>query len=399
MSEVNVEFAEEQDAGLDIRQVQNFSDAVLHSADWTVETIVSQLTRSNIEMNPRFQRRDAWSRQRKSLFVESLILGLPVPQIVLAEKQGQRGKYIVLDGKQRLLSLLQFTGNATGPHNGFRLSGLEARDDLIRKRYEDLSDPGLEADLNAFLNYTIRTVVIRNWPDHDFLHLVFLRLNTGSVKLSPQELRQAMFPGHFSNEVDDRAAASGPLQALLGRETADPRMRDVELLTRFLSFQLFLNRYGGRMKDFLDTTCDTLNKEWPAREAEVLGLIAEFDLGAAALIDIFGVEAVARKQGSMSFNRAIFDALIFYAANPAIRQGMVDNGGVVRGAYAGILSDEDFLAAAESDTAGVPNTLTRFVRWGLALRGALDMPFETPKLRPADEDLHKVGIAFEGFGV
>jgi hypothetical protein len=227
----DVEFVEETDTVLDAQQAQSFSDAVLHSADWTVETIVSQLTRGNIDLNPRFQRRDAWSIRKKSLFIESLVLGLPVPQIVLAEKQGQRGKYIVLDGKQRLLSLLQFTGNAVGDNNAFRLTGMDARADLARSTYAGmLGDPGKEADINAFLNYTIRTVVIRNWPSFDFLHLVFLRLNTGSVKLSPQELRQAMFPGGFSDFVDDEASASISLRTLLARDTPDPRMRDVELL-------------------------------------------------------------------------------------------------------------------------------------------------------------------------
>ncbi|WP_034883815.1 hypothetical protein M728_001907 [Ensifer sp. WSM1721] len=399
MAFVDVEFEEEEDSGLDRRQVQHFSEAVLHSADWTVETIVSQLTRSNIEMNPRFQRRDAWSRSRKSTFIESLILGLPVPQIVLAEKQGQRGKYIVLDGKQRLLSLLQFTGNAEGNNNNFRLSGLEARSDLLRKRVQDLAEPQLEPDYNAFLNYTIRTVVIRNWPDFDFLHLVFLRLNTGSVKLSPQELRQAMFPGDFSDYVDDSAAASQPLQALLGRESPDPRMRDVELLTRYLSFQHFLSGYTGRMKDFLDTTCNTLNDEWEIRKEFVFSSVEQFNEATSALIEIFGIEQIARKSGSRSFNRAIFDALIFYAANPQIRAEMMTHQDDVRRIYASLIADADFIAAAESDTAGVPNTLERLRKWGALLRDAIGVEFNVPSLRPADELNPRAGIDFDGFGV
>ena len=228
MAENGLEFIDEPDTELDAEQASEFSQAVLHSADWTVETIVSQLTRGNIEMNPRFQRRDAWTTRRKSLFVESLILGLPVPQIVLAEKRGQRGRYIVLDGKQRLLTLLQFTGNANGQNNAFRLSGLEARGDLARKSYQTLStDPAFEDDLNALLNYTIRTVVIRNWPSYDFLHLVFLRLNTGSVKLSQQELRPAMFPGEFSDYVDDAAGDSEALRELLGKGNVPARRRSL----------------------------------------------------------------------------------------------------------------------------------------------------------------------------
>jgi len=129
------EFTEEDDAPPDPSETRLFSQAVLYASDWTVETVVSQLERGNIELNPQFQRRDAWNVRAKSRFIESVILGLPIPQIVLAEKVNQRGRYIVLDGKQRLLSLLQFTGKFNGPQNAFGLSGLQVRSDLVRKKY------------------------------------------------------------------------------------------------------------------------------------------------------------------------------------------------------------------------------------------------------------------------
>ncbi len=401
MPDADVEFLNEPDSELDTGQAEHFSEAVLHAADWTVETMVSQLVRGNIEMNPRFQRRDAWSVRRKSAFIESLILGLPVPQIVLAEKRGQRGKYIVLDGKQRLLSLMQFTGNAEGQHNAFRLSGLEARGDLSRKSYEAMKDPACENDLNAFHNYTVRTVVIRNWPNYDFLHLVFLRLNTGSVRLSPQELRQALFPGTFSDTVDDQAQASAPLRAILGRDTPDPRMRDVELLVRFLGFHFFMSAYSGRMKDFLDTTCDTLNSGWQHYAPQVEQAVQAFNAAADALLQIFGADGVARRANSKLFNRAIFDALVFYAANDTIRALMLQEADAVRVAYASVSADRAFLDASESDTAGVPNTLARYTMWGERLRTALNLQFSLPTPRPANPDdaSSKAGIAFAGFGV
>ncbi len=119
----------------------------------------------------------------------------------------------------------------------------------------------------------MRAVVIRNWPDRDFLHLVFLRLNTGSLKLSSQELRQAMVPGDFTDAVDDRAIQSNALRLLLSRQSADPRMRDVELLVRFLAFGNFLVDYKGRMKPFLDESCEKLNSMWPSQAAQIGGQI------------------------------------------------------------------------------------------------------------------------------
>lgn len=396
MTDSELEFFDEDDSALSAADTASFSQTVLYPSDWTVETILSQLENTNIDLNPRFQRRDAWGLKGKSRFIESVMLGFPIPQIVLAEKKGQRGKFIVLDGKQRLLALLQFTGKAEGPHNGFVLSGLEARPDLHRKRFSHFQrDLDLADDLNAFLNNTIRTVVIRNWPNTAFLHLVFLRLNTGSVKLSPQELRQAMVPGPFTDFVDDTALESATLRKLLSRRTPDPRMRDVELLVRFLAFRRYLPIYTGRMKEFLDVTCQNLNEGWPADQNGIKSDLNEFELGVEALIAIFSQEKLARKPDSRPFNRAIFDALIFYASDQQIRDAMVAEPAAVQTAYVDCLRNDAFIEAIESDTAGIPHTHDRLSIWGNALGQALSLQFHIPALVQTPDYLTR--ISFNGF--
>lgn len=296
------EFEEEEDASISNKGMERFSEAVLYATDWTVETILNQLGRSNIQLNPNFQRRDAWSNSRKSKFIESIIIGLPIPQLVLAEVKDERGKYIVLDGKQRLLSLLKYTESRDDAKLGFGLSTLEARPDLSRVKFYKLNrDPGHVQDLNAFMNYTIRTVIIRNWPTREFLYQVFLRLNTGSVKLSSQELRQAMAPGPFSTFADDFSAASKQILALLGREDPDPRMRDVELLVRHLAFRNSLSEYTGRMKSFLDDFCIAQNKRWVTAEAEIIAQAHQFERAIDVLMRVLK-EQLARKPESQSFN-------------------------------------------------------------------------------------------------
>jgi hypothetical protein len=215
---------------------KEFSKAVLYPVDWTVETIINQLKKGNIILNPDFQRRDAWFPNRKSKFIESLILGLPIPQIVLAEHKENKGKFLVLDGKQRLLTLFQFIGGDKGKYNSFKLSDLEIRQDLNGFSFNELfSSPLFRQDIDSFLNQTIRTVVIRNWPNSDFLHTVFYRLHTGSVQLSPQELRQALIPGPFVNYINEAVISCKGLQSLLKIKQPDFRMRDNELLVRYLA--------------------------------------------------------------------------------------------------------------------------------------------------------------------
>jgi len=148
----------------------SFSSAVLSGNDWTTETIINQINKGNIQLNPNFQRRDAWDKIRKSKFIESLVLGLPVPQVVLAESKDRRGAYIVLDGKQRLLSIRQFAANANDlDYNQLKLSNLEIRKDLNGFTLESLraSIDNFD-DVSAFENQPIRTVVIKNWPSENF---------------------------------------------------------------------------------------------------------------------------------------------------------------------------------------------------------------------------------------
>jgi hypothetical protein len=355
--------------------------AVVSGTDWTTETIVSQLKKENIQLNPRFQRRDAWKVDRKSRFIESLIVGLPIPQIVLAESKTDRGKFIVLDGKQRLLTVWQFWGLGEGENNAYALSGLTLRSDLKKRSFVDLSTKAaFEADYNELCNRPIRTMVIRNWKDTNFLHTVFLRLNTGSVNLSPQELRQALLPGLFSDYIDDVTGHSATLQSLLGINGPDPRMRDIEILARFLAFRFFAEEYPGRMKRFLDETFGKFNKDWTQYEPKVDSARKDFENGVVELMRVFG-DNVARKPTSPQFNRAIFDALIFFYSQAGIRRALSSKRSQVVKAYERLFTKGSaFLKAVESDTAGAPNTSARLRIWAAELTRIAGQAVTPPKI-------------------
>lgn len=377
------EFADEQE---DIELAGSVS-AVVQGTDWTTETIVAQMRRRNIVLNPSFQRRDAWSISRKSELIESLIVGLPVPQIVLAEAKNERGKFIVLDGKQRLLSLLQFWGESDGDNNAFRLSKLKLRPKLSRVNFAELStDPQFDEDYNSLCNESIRTMVIRNWANENLLHEVFLRLNTGSVKLSPQELRQALEPGPFTTYVDEVSGELESLQELLRITRPDPRMRDVEILSRYIAFRFLSQSYTGRMKDFLDFCFRTMNAGWTENRGAVEAAVQDFDNGLVELLLTFDGRP-ARKPNSPQFNRAIFDALIYFHANAEVRAAASLKRPELKNAYNSLFAPGSrFSVAVESDTAGKPNTLARFQEWARCLNEVLDLehPVSAP-LIPIEE--------------
>ncbi|MFI9003633.1 DUF262 domain-containing protein [Streptomyces sp. NPDC053541] len=366
--------------------------AVVTDTDWTTETILSQLRRGNIQLNPKFQRRDAWDRGRKSKFIESLILGLPIPQIVLAEDKKQRGKFIVLDGKQRLLALRQFAAGSSfavseeeQDFKGFALTSLDVRDDLRLKTLEKIeNDSELVDDLNAFLNETIRTVVVRRWPNEEFLNLVFLRLNTGSVKLSPQELRQALHPGHFTDYLDDAASDSAWLRSALRIKKPDFRMRDVEIMLRYFAFRYRLGEYTGNLKAFLDGTVNTLNDAWAEKESEIREVGASLDGAIETTFEIFGDDAFYRwSDGDYEgrFNRAVFDIMTYYFSHTRISEAALRNKPAVEAAFKRLCDENTrFVESIQTTTKTPLATHRRLSLWGAELESAISVPIPTPRL-------------------
>jgi len=376
------------------------SEAVVWNTDWTVETVISQLTRNNIDM-PEFQRRDAWAKRRKSRYIESLILGLPIPQIILAEKKEKRGSFLVLDGKQRLLSILQFTGNDNGSkNNNFRLQGLEVLKDFNGKTISDINgDSYLRFILDPFYNQPIRSIVIRNWPSPPFLHMLFVRLNSETLPLSPQELRQALFPGEFVKFADEASRKSQAIKILLGLKPDEPdlRMRDVELLVRYLAFSFHLSEHRGNLKDFLDNTCKKLNQSWSENEEVIRKQVKIFEDAVNTSIKIFGPECIGRKwseeEGGFAprLNKAILDVITFYFSDEEIRRKSLSKAVEVVNAFKELCLDSDeFLKSIETTTKSLHATSTRLQLWGKSLRQVTGLNFHIPEYKDGR-------IKFEGF--
>jgi hypothetical protein len=362
-----------------------FSQSVVFATDWTAETLLRQLDKGNISLDPGYQRRDAWRADRKSRFIESLLLGLPIPQLVLAEAKGKKGSYIVIDGKQRLLSLKQFASKPGSAYQPLSLTGLKIRTDLNGKTLHEIEeDPSLQSDASAFQNQTIRTVVLRNWPNENFLYLVFLRLNTGNVQLSPQELRQALHPGPFVSFAVERSGQSTGLQKFFSITTPDFRMRDVEMLVRFYAFQNFIERYTGNLKVFMDTTCSSLNDHWESSKEVLIGQADAMENAIAATFDIFGDNNAFRKSDGKNYqarrNRAVFDIMAYYFTQPDIRSRALERKQQVEAAFRELCNNPEFVRSLETTTKSIAATHYRLSQWGQALSKALERPVAIPKI-------------------
>jgi hypothetical protein len=359
-----------------------FGQAVVFGTDWTASTLIDQLRRGNIKLDPIFQRRDAWDLKRKSRFIESVILGLPIPQIVLAETKDERGAFLIIDGKQRLLSLQQFAG--IGTDSPLVLTGLKFREELNSMTYDDIqNDARLRKHRNAFDNQPIRTVVVKNWQKEDVLYLIFHRLNSETLPLSPQELRQALHPGPFLRFAAEYTESLGGIHKALGIPKPDFRMRDVELFVRFFAFQYSLAMYRGNLKSFLDSECGRLNSKWTSEESDIRHKAEEMEAAISASYDIFGDNAFRKYDGrsyETRFNRAVFDIITFYFADDVTRKSALAKKATIKKAYEALSSNSTFVRSIETTTKSVEATRVRFVTWGQALNKALGIKITLPSI-------------------
>lgn len=357
----------------DLSKNVSFKDAVVMNADWTIETIDSQINKGNIDLQPGFQRRSAWDDTRKSRLIESIIVGMPVPNIVLAENKEHRGRFIVIDGKQRLLSINAFIQGL------YALRGLDMRADINDKKYSELP----AADREYLDNSTLRATVIKNWGDEEFLYATFYRLNSGSLPLSPQELRKALIGSKLLESIESYLVGSVPFHNLFG-EGLDKRMRDSELVLRFIAYDRSLIEYRGDFKKFLDETTRYYESNWAARSAEVQDKYNRLDCALNASEAIFGTDSFKKWLGDKYervINRAVFDCVARFFAEPDIAQEAINNSAAVIESYKALCLNPDFKDAVEKTTKTVGATTRRIELWGTALSAAIGRAYDKSTYR------------------
>lgn len=351
--------------------------SVMFNTDWTVETLFRQIDKGNIDLDPKFQRRDAWDLTRKSKLIESIICGFPIPNVVLAEHQSSKGKYLVIDGKQRLSSIASFL------RDEFALSGLQILENLNGKKFSQIA-ANFQEEANTVENQTIRTVIIRNWPDEDYLYTVFYRLNSGSLPLSSQELRKALHGGRLLDYLDDFIRNSDAYKLVFGGKI-DRRMRDVELALRFISFDRFYNSYKGDLKKFLDESVIYYDRNWDTGQAILDDDLAKFDNALITTHEIFGIDSFKKWNGEnfeRRINRAVFDTVARYFGDHNIRAAAITNRDAIVMQFKDLCqTNEEFKNAIERTTKTPAATNVRYRLWGERLARILGLQLNSLEMR------------------
>lgn len=340
--------------------------------DWTISTLFDKYQRGKIELQPEFQRKFVWDKKKASGLIESILLDFPLPVIYLSEEED--GKYSVIDGQQRLTTIFGFLQNKlldikTGKIGDFKLTTLKALTKLKGKAYRDLSDE----QQNKIQDYSIRTILIKKDSGSDIKFDMFERLNCGSVALKDMELRNCIYHGPYMEALID--FAKNPLfRELVGLREEEPRMKDRELVLRFLAFlHTDYLKYSAPMKKFLNDDCEHFaNYTHEQRKDDE----TKFKNALALINSIFGKKAFKRffkdietgecrwEDKAFNINVSLYDIYMWYFANKCSTQDknlVMANADIIREATLDLMvSDAEFIDSITRATSGNKPIVTRF---------------------------------------
>ena len=195
-----------------------------NKSDRSIPDLLAMIDGSKLNLQPDYQRNFVWKNKQQSKFIESLILGIPVPTIFINENEDST--YEVIDGQQRLTTCYRFWNNE------LKLTGLETLTELNGLRFVDLDE-----DITDVLKYnrTLSVVSILKDSSVEIKFDIFQRLNEGAVKLNAQELRNVVYRGKVIEFLEDLSKNTQFSTVLNPKSNTVIRKIDQEIILRMLS--------------------------------------------------------------------------------------------------------------------------------------------------------------------
>ncbi len=300
--------------------------------DFSVRNLVDDISADKLLLKLEFQRAYVWDETKASRLIESLLMNVPIPVCYFAEETD--GTFEVIDGQQRLKSIWKFIANDADDER-LVLRGLTVLKELNGKTFSELS----QRDQRRVETRTIRCIVITEDSHQDIKFDVFERLNTGSVRLSDQELRNCIYRGAFNDLLRETARDESFRRILQGQLTK--RMDDAELVLRFVALSDRLQAYKPALRQFLNEYM----RDHRGGGGRVDELTDAFRRVAETAEAVFGNDAFRRidreDAAGRTINKALFDcvALSFYLADQDAIREQKDQ---VRTQLLELLRDEEF---------------------------------------------------------
>jgi|SRR6185312_2120662 len=237
------------------------------SFDMSTKELLQRMTDKDIHISPRYQRRFRWENNRCSEFIESLLLGIPVPSVFMATNED--GRWELVDGVQRLSTLAFFAGsqvlrdqlnveNKETYKSPLPLEGLKKL-----KRFNGLTFDRLPKNIQLhFLSRPIKVITLNDKSDRVVRFDLFERLNTGGVVLSAQEIRDCIYEGDFANKIEELTKSPNFKKVVRLTKLQQMDATAEECVLRFFAFRARYKLFVHDVTDFLNSYMDWATKEF-----------------------------------------------------------------------------------------------------------------------------------------
>lgn len=311
-------------------------------------SLLEQLEYNEIDLQPEFQREsDVWSQVKKSRLIESVLLGLPLPSFYFSEDP-ETNKLLVVDGLQRLCAFSDFCITKK-----LKLKGMQFLTRLEGWTYDKLDRTQIRRikSLKVTLN-TLR----KNTPQRVKL-VIFQRVNTAGVPLTPQEMRNALYQKKATDLLKEMAKLDSFRKAT-GGKIPSKRMTDCDFANRFVAFYLYRKEYDGNLDEFMGDALENINK---MSQQEIDSIHDTFDRSMKICYKLLGNTAFKRPdpQKPNSFlktNKAIFEVLSVSIAQLSENEQeiLVQRKARFQNEIYSLFMNEDFIKSITSGTAKIP---------------------------------------------
>jgi len=247
MTENNTKYSQEQIGNAEEQIVEQSKRIEFYLTEYTIEILAIKMRNGDFEI-PNYQRAFTWEPERKSRFIESLLMGLPIPFLFFWESP-DTGKLEIVDGSQRLRTIEEFVLGE------FTLGELENLSLLTGFQFKDLPS----SRQRKIKNRSIRGIVLNEHTDEQSRFDLFERINTGSKVANPAEVRRGALGGPFQDLVIQLSQDEDFIKlAPLSKKDEDERRRE-ELVTRFFAYGDGLEDYHDRVSPFLFSYTKKMN--------------------------------------------------------------------------------------------------------------------------------------------
>lgn len=316
----------------------NLYEIESYGADYSVELVNMMYDRGDLII-PDFQRNYVWTLSQASRFIESCIIGLPIPSIFLFKRK-EDSTYLVVDGQQRIQTIVFFKrGYFKEEKTAFKLTN-------VAQEYEGCTYNDLSIEMQRRFDHAIlRMTIFQQTEPKDGMNSVyevFSRLNTGGRKLTSHEVRNAIYRGSINGYLK-KLNDDINWRILYGKKTPDIHMKDEELILRFLSLADKLNVYEPPMNEFLNGYMEehlNSSEAWYAAKKELFANTTE------QINKIFGKNAFRLRN---TLNSALCDALMVVFSKNIARLTNIDKRKLEQ-RFEQLKKEQEFLDAIESGT-------------------------------------------------